>query len=431
MLSEKGQLLRTLAEHGNRKVAERLWHEWFKKASDTEVSILQKAQKELDLARPPHRGGVFLPLADKKGISGGLLVRVEFSDSPLGQEALDLTSQNAIAEALDAAWKSVRAKGPRPDVYFQFPFASIASVRGTSLWLPGFLAAVAKWGDAVVDTNILATGSMDDDIDLLQAKMRLLEDRGAEIGVDTLWVATRRAPMTVPPKAQVLGDTDEALDRIFSFRPWHHSADVVQCHVHCATRRFDPPARFKEPVTLGFKAYLEPDDLVEVREKVFDALRGPAAELSIAGPVALGAWLGSALRNHKTTVRVVHNDQVWCDNRKRHRISPRDGKPRALLVRCADDDGENEHHYPIRGVGEVHWTTIRAPGVLTPVDLPNVVEQVILVIGQGEGPVYVAVQGPIPLAFAMGAALQPLGEHFSFCQLQKTEYIQWFTGQQA
>ena len=88
MLSEKGQLLRTLAEHGNRKVAERLWHEWFKKASDTEVSILQKAQKELDLARPPHRGGVFLPLADKKGISGGLLVRVEFSDSPLGQEAL-------------------------------------------------------------------------------------------------------------------------------------------------------------------------------------------------------------------------------------------------------------------------------------------------------------------------------------------------------
>jgi hypothetical protein len=82
-------------------------------------------------------------------------------------------------------------------------------------------------------------------------------------------------------------------------------------------------------------------------------------------------------------------------------------------------------------VEDVKWTTIRAPKVLTPFDISKTIEEVVQVVGQGQGPVYVAVQGPIPLAFGIGVALQPLAENFRFCQLQETEYVVWFTGNDA
>jgi hypothetical protein len=424
------QLLVALVEHGNRDEAESLLDRELAAAPDERVDSLLELRRTLDLTRPPHRGSVFLPLPRADGRQGGLLVRVELVDGDSTPEGFDESTLATVARAMDAAWDAVRGQGPRPRLSLRFPFGALASVRGTSVWLPVFLAAVAHWGDAVLDGNVLATGSFDDDIDLLEAKVRLVDGAASELGVSELLTAARKAPAATSAKVRLLRNKEEALSRVFSFHPWHATAEVACLHVHCGTHKSEPPARFSSGGcrTLELPEQLSPEHLLDVRARVTQTLRGANAwELSVAGPVALAAWLGCVLRNHPATVRVVHRNDVWCDNRKLRRVASGAGPARALLVRCGDAVA-----VPIDGVEpSPAWKIVPSPESLTRHELPGVVDAVVREAAGGGAPLFVAIAGPMPLAFAIGAALQPLDDRVVFCQLDRDRYVRWFTARDA
>ena len=427
------QLLVALVEHGNRNEAESLLHRELAAAPDERVDSLLELRRTLDLTRPPHRGSVFLPLPRTDGRQGGLLVRVDLVEGDSTTQGLEPSTLATVERALDAAWTVVRAPGARPRLGLRFPFGQLATVKGTSVWLPAFLAAVARWGDAVLNSNVLATGSFEDDIDLLEAKVRLLEGAASELGVSELLTAARRAPTTTPAKVRVLADKEDALGRVFSFHPWHATAEVACLHVHCGAHKSEPPARFSSCRcrTVELPQQLSPEHLLDARARVTEKLRGANAwELSVAGPVALAAWLGCVLRNHPATVRVVHRNDVWCDNRKLRRVLSGAGPARALLVRCGGEDGPVR--LPIDGVEpSPEWKVVPAQESLTPHDLPAVVEAIVREADAGGAPLFMAVAGPMPLAFAIGAALQPLDDHVVFCQLDGGRYVRWFSARDA
>lgn len=436
--------IRQLLEHGNAHLAERLVVERMRlvERDGQEVDRLLRLKDEIAAWRMEPKGVVLAPLPNSDDTDPGLCVRIDLEEPGAPVECFEPSAREAVDTALKDAWAIVRGTGERPRAGIEFPFEwRVKAVEGSSLYLPVLIAGVAHWGGERPRRNVFATGSFDHDLDLIDAKLDLFELVKQRIHVDELLAGTRRlggnAESWRARGLRLVGNTDEAVNRVFDVRPWHASAEVSRIQVYCGHRK-DPPTRSAASWTSQPLPYpLCQGDLRGARDVVLERLGAcRACELSIGGPVLLAAYLGCVFRNHPADIRLIHRDGlVYWDNRKLESalVPQGDGAPAWVLVRSKTESPEGE---PRRVDGQQVpplWEVISVPFPLHPRLMREAVAEVKHRLEAKQTPLHVAIDGPMPLAWAVGQLLQPLAGEVVFFHKRNEDgvYERWFSAADA
>jgi hypothetical protein len=410
------QLLRLLAEQGNRALAQSRFSELVPR--EWAPALWQELAQHRVLS-----GQILAPLIDPVESGWSLACGVEVGEDCAPPPYLDEQASSVVREAIEEAWRLVGGPGPCPPATIRVPLAAAMGFRiqGRSLFLPTLLAATARFGEAVPMGNVLATGDFAVPIDFLRDKQALAAAVRDELGQERLLVASRtRAPLD-PDLATACTDGVDALRQSFHLLPWHPEAEVRRVHVYCADSKRNPPLRFagKDTQPIDLPARLEPQHLDEAVARVCEALGAhPRAELSIAGPVALAARLGWELKNRPTcVVRIIDcaRNEPWWHNQARAPFGPQSAaspEPRVLVGTATSIPPG--------------WDLFPIPQVLTARDIPPLVRRFLETYATAKD-LHLAVAGPVALAWALGAALKNRVP-FTFYQREGAEYRAWFSG---
>lgn len=413
-------LLVALVRDGNRAHAARLNRAWDGDRPGRAQRIQQTAA-----ASPAVFAPVVVHHAPEPSFVSRLLLAPEGSHGP----NLHPDSVAAIDAALDAAWTLTRHEGPRPRCGARLPLAEALGVpvAGRSFFLPALLAGVVHFSETPLTHNVLATGHPGDDIrSTLAIKLSLARSRRDELGHEALWVAASHSPgALVDDGGRWCRSPEEAVDAVFGHRPWGATADIPRWHLHAGRdgAKARPPTRGAGWRAVPLPFPITPEHLPTVLADVLRHLEGAGSgEVSIAGPLYLAAALGWELKNLPGTLRLIHRDAPWW--RRGTPVgpdaspSPRLG-PRVLITgRRRREDG---------------WSSLDLVAAQGPArdalpgDLPRLLSRLLASLPP-DGPMDVACDGPMPVAWALGETLRNVRSPVRFFDRVGHAYQHVFTG---
>ena len=315
------ELIDVLASQGNRRLVTARLNA---RGESTDRAIQAKAIER----------AILLPLIDKAAPQDSVTACLELCGAPTPTQ-LDAHAERATAQALDDAWTLCGGPGKRAALWPSIRAAELldAPIEGGSLYLATGLRALADWSGAQPLRNVLATGEPDRILDAEPWKRTLAELTFTRYLRHEGMLTLARPP--VPAEAHVLpvADLAEAAERAFGFVPWHKDADCVRLHIHCGPGRLQAPTnahweRIELPETLA------PEHYALLKERLGPHLRpGQRTEISLAGPVILGAMIGALFANLRPA-RVLHDGRpFWYTPARR----------RALVLQAAVRGAEHEH----------------------------------------------------------------------------------------
>lgn len=405
-----------VASEGNDELARVL----LKRRNLDDAEYVQQRIAIEQAARP--RSGVLVPivfpepLREATGVAG-MLVGVRIADGEAEAPWDDDEAREAAREAVRAAWRDVGGPGEPPRVTATLSTRGALPVTGSSAYLGVYLAAVARFGDAPLRRNVLATGAFHARLDRWKEKLALAERAAERLAVRELLYAgsgpdVRGELLTRVP------DRAHARWRTFHFDPWHREAEVRRVHVHCGAKYAEPPARFGKNVrTVELPYPLGPHHLDEAKQRVREALEGAErVELSIGGPAILAAALGVDLRNGLPTARIVDaktGKPMW-DNRSQSRPQPdppRAHEPRVVVGPANLHVPEGWEHYVI-------------DDQVTPDRMEPIVRDFLRKYGAVRR-LHIAFATALPVAWAVAGMLK---NHVSarFYHYESGNYVRWF-----
>lgn len=334
-------------------------------------------------------------------------------------EGLDDDALKAIEDALRDAWAQVQGVGepPRCDVSLPLPARIGVAVKGASVYLGAYLAAVSHFSGVPLDGDVVATGhptyAMGDDDRAAKAKLaarvtatlHAIDASEGAHGVARVHRAVFDTP-TIHPDAtrtRVFVATPDPRSREARALPacWSAHANKV------VTVALDAPPVGEE----------EAHDLVP---RTLEALRtggGSVRDVVIAGRQVVAAILGARTRQGYEAVRYLEPDGrvSWWSGRLKGRAAvplPRGAFPKPRLDVC---DGVGAalrvalaRSESAAGAGWGYFPLLREGGErMLPEDLPGIIAWLDeLLRARGVSAIDVTVDGPSSVAWA-------LGEHFA------------------
>ncbi|MDI7268704.1 MAG: SAVED domain-containing protein [Myxococcota bacterium] len=403
-----------LARHGNRGLA-------LERLGDRDSSLFI----EIHGLPPPPPGSYAVVLEQDRSVAW--LERVEVVDGSANQEG-GPRFVRAVNEARERAWAVVGGNGLPPPAHIRLPLSGCASVDGPSIGLPAFIAFVAHFSQMPFVEPVVATGWFNQPLGFAELKHDAWERERRRLRSSHMLVAGSH-PLTARGEIRHLQRAEDIAPHVWPFIPWvaDRFGDVPATRIQVRRNDDDPlPAGWTDLQIGWIEA---PGCLWDKAKAVRDAVTGAITtsgrvEMRIAGPLVLAAAVGYLTKNLGPVLFVHgHGDgrRFWWNGAQPSMrdagLSPR-GVPaeRRLVVRCgASYDCPDE------------WEPVDLGENVAPTDLPNAISKV-LDMSRGRTRVHVALTGPLPLAFALGATLAPR-RNATFWQWNRQErkYERWFS----
>lgn len=198
-------------------------------------------------------------------------------------------------------------------------------VNGRSLYLPTLLEAVGYLGGFEMIESWAATGCFDTELDHLESKLGAYQTSKELLKHRSLLTAGRPAPPTSP--GMIVCETKEsAVYRVFGRTPWHPDAEVTCLHIYCGHRSQCPTKRTAaKKVLIPLPARISPQDLESIQKTLAHNIRPDQRyEISLGGPVILGAWLAKILKNVPAEVHFLDGQSglPWWSNKAKNYVTP-------------------------------------------------------------------------------------------------------------
>ncbi len=396
---------RALAEHGNLELALDL-------VEPSAPAERARQIREVRMARPVT-GRVLVPLVGRPSLLDSVTIR----PGPAVRWR-DAAAAHAASTALERAWRDVGGEGERhPDDGVALGCADSRDVGGSSIHLPVYLAAVARFTDAPMTHNILATGCFEAPLDGVSDKLALHRRALERLGVEGLMYASAGHELAAPELTRVR-DHDHARRLAFVIDPWHPAAPVRRLHLHCGAEKADPPRQWADVVPMALPPRLGAVDLPNACERFLQALAGAdRAELSIAGPQPLSAALGIAARNGRACVRIVdaRGRAMWHSSAPSGRVEAAASEEARIVV------GSTGRVIP-RG-----WEHYRVPDVVSEHEMARIVGDFLRRHGAVRT-LHLAFATTLPVAWAIAGMRKNLGTT-RYYHFQAGDYVPWFEEQ--
>ncbi len=431
------QAIEAAMEHARRDLAVTMLEGW----ADSPVLTDDERDDLASVVRGDARASraVFFPLVDVAEDARSRVLRVVVREARAGEDSLTADAlpdgiagaeRDAMVEALDAAWRTLGGIGDRPRLRVSFPlFEHVVEerrdVRGASFYLATWLAAVGTLSGREPVRNVVVTGRPGETLRALPSKARALRAVAAGLGVTELMAVSRnRAPAIEPHeglRVRWCEDLDELLALTFRVPPILRRSSTRCVHVYSEAFRSDVPARFlnRDVVRVDLPRLTADNFSAEVARAVEAIPKYEPVELSIAGPVVLGAALGWALANRPThDVWIIHapDGRPWWHSKTRVAAAstPAHGdasSPRALVTR-----------YPWRA--KPGWRVIEVSDEVTAEQVHDEVARVAAALAP-VGELELAFDTPLALAWAIAATIRNQHARIGFWHYDGSEYARW------
>ncbi len=419
--AEDGLLVELIRE-GNREQAERLHRAW----KDRPAGRAQLLRQTVAVSP-----AVFAPVVCHASVEHSPVCRLTID--PQGRHSPTLTPDavRSLEEAFDQAWNIVGGKGPRPSLGAHVSLSERLNlpIEGSSFHLAGLFAATSHFSGVPLPANVLATGHFEHDIhNTLGVKVAMSRRRFADLHHRALLVASKNFPSDAAfaePDVHWCRAPSAAVQRVFGAVPWSRSADALRLHFHSSRgdEKARPPSRGDGWQDVPLPHPIRPDDLPNIVEEVRHRLgQASAVEISLAGSILLAFALGWELKNHRGTIVLIHDNEVWWRSGTPVEVDPTPGglrSPRVLLTTRKRSS---------KGWGSLDVIPTKSGAQrASPVDVPGALARLLSAVEEHRA-LDLACDGPWPVAWSAATALRNVRDPVRFFDWQGHHYADGFTG---